>query len=126
MLRDILEESWTYQELKEEAKQAAKQEVEQEIRPKLEQEIRFRIEQEAKEIEQQLELTRQQLELHRLRTKLSDIVQTRFPKLARLSKTLGSAIDDPDILLNLIVNMSTAQTLEEATEFLIALGDSEE
>ena len=100
MLRDILEESWTYQELKEQARQ----EVEQEMRPKIE----------------------QQLELARLRTAFSNIVQKRFPKLARLAKTLSSGIDDPDILLNLITSISTAQTLEEATGIFITLGNEEE
>lgn len=115
MLRDILEESWTYQELKEEARQV----VEQEIRPKIEQEIRPKLEEEIKKIEQQLEL-------QRLRTAFSDIVQKRFPKLARLTKTLSMGIDDPDVLLHLIINVSTVQTLEEATELLITLGNEEE
>ena len=98
MLRDILEESWTYQELKADARQ---------------------------EVEQEIKKNEHQLELARLRTAFSDIVQKRFPKLARLTKTLGSGINDPDILLNLIISISTADTLEEATEILIAMGERE-
>ena len=95
MLRDILEESWTYQELKEDAKEAARREVAQEAH---------------------------QLELTRLRSALSAITQKRFPKLARMAKPLGNGIDEPDVLLNLIINISTAHSLEEATNIFIALG----
>lgn len=91
MFEDILEESWTYQEMK------------QEITQKIE-----------------------QLELHRLRTMLATVAQKRFPKTARLAKGMGSTINDPSILSELIINISTAQTLEEATDVLLAAGEMSE
>jgi hypothetical protein len=104
MLRDILEDSWTFQELKEEAKQAAKRELEQEAQLKAE----------------------QKATLASIRATLVDVTQQRFPTLTRLVKTLSSFIDDPNTLLQLITRMSTAQTLEDANELLISLGDKEE
>ena len=91
MFQDILEESWTYQEMK--------QEIEQKFL---------------------------QLELHRQRIALTTIVRNRFPKIARLAKGMASTINDPAILSDLIINISSAQTLEEATDILLAAGGVEE
>ena len=53
------------------------------------------------------------------RQTLLKIVNARFPKILHLAKGQGAIIDDPDVLENLIVKISTAQTLQEAQNYLI-------
>jgi len=67
-----------------------------------------------------------QQELQRQRQTLLDIVLERFPKIARLASKLIEAIDDPAILLGLIVKMSTVQTAEEAKQLLFNVAGDEE
>jgi hypothetical protein len=74
------------------------------------------------------ELERQQnLEQRRqtLRQMLLEIVQGRFPKLLHLTKGLAAITNDPEVLEHLIVKMGTAQTLEEAQEYLINVDGNE-
>jgi len=70
------------------------------------------------------ELERQQ-NLERQRQMLLEIVQGRFPKLLHLTKGLAAITSDPDVLEHLIVRMGTAQTLEEAQEYLFDVDGSE-
>jgi predicted transposase YdaD len=56
--------------------------------------------------------------LHQQREALLDIVRERFPKIVRPVSKLIEAIEDPAILLRLIVKMSTVQTAEEAKQLL--------
>ena len=72
---------------------------------------------EKERLQQQL----QQLELQR-RTILR-IVQTKFPKLARLAIEQTSAITDPEKLEDLIVFMGLSQTEEEAHQYLTGTSD---
>jgi len=71
---------------------------------------------EKERLQQQL----QQLELQR-RTILR-IVQTKFPKLARLAIDQTSALTDPEKLEDLIVFMGLSQT-EEAQQYLTGTND---
>jgi len=57
--------------------------------------------------------------LKTLRQTLLKIVNARFPKILHLAKGQGAIIDDPDVLEDLIVKISTAQTLQEAQNYLI-------
>jgi len=68
-----------------------------------------------------------QRELQLQRDALADIVRGRFPELVRLFKKQAATIEDPALLLRLIVKISTAQTAEEAEQQLFAtlLEDSE-
>lgn len=56
---------------------------------------------------------------------LLEIVIERFPELARQVKRDADAIDDPAILLQLIVKMGTVKNLEEAKRLLLALSSEE-
>ncbi len=67
-----------------------------------------------------------QQELRRQREALLDIVLERFPKIARLTSKLIETIEDPAILLRLIVKMSTVQTAEEAKQLLFDVTEDEE
>jgi predicted transposase YdaD len=80
-------------------------------------------------LEKGLEQGRQealQQELQRQRQAVLDIVLERFPKLTRLVRKHVDAIEDPAILLHLIVKMSTVQTAEEAKELLLTVAGDEE
>ncbi len=59
------------------------------------------------------------------RRALLEIVIERFPELVRQAKKEADAIDDPAILLNLIVKMGTVKNLEEAKQLLLALSPNE-
>ena len=61
--------------------------------------------------------------LEALREVLLAIVQVRFPKLARLTKGLAAITEDPAVLQGLILKMSTAQTFEEAQQYLLEEGE---
>src|SRR5712692_501670 len=59
------------------------------------------------------------------RRALLDIVIERFPELVRQAKKDADAIDDPAILLRLIVKMGTVKNVEEAERLLLALSQDE-
>ena len=59
------------------------------------------------------------------RRALLDIVLERFPELVRQAKKDADAIDDPAILLRLIVKMGTVKNVEEAERLLLALSQDE-
>ena len=67
-----------------------------------------------------------QQELQRQRQTLLDIVLERFPKIVRSVTKPVEAIEDPAILLGLIVKMSTVQTAEEAQQLLLTVAGDEE
>jgi predicted transposase YdaD len=77
---------------------------------------------EGRELERQQSLERQR---QALRQMLLEIVQVRFPKLLHLTKGLATITSDPEVLERLIVKMGTAQTLEEAQEYLIDVDEGE-
>jgi predicted transposase YdaD len=62
-----------------------------------------------------------QQEIQRERDALLDIIFERFPELMLQGKEVSNTIDDPAILLRLIVKMSTVPTAEEARQLLLAL-----
>jgi len=88
--KDILEDSWVYQEIKQEA------------------------------FEKGIEKERQQ-ELQRQRRALLTIVERRFPEMVDLIKKQSDAMEDPEVLQNLIVKMSLAYDVQEALQALVAL-----
>ena len=85
--KDIIEESWVYQQ----------------------------------NIQKGVEKERQE-ELQRQRQALLAIVQGRFPEIIDFTKKQTNALEDPELLQNLIVQMSLAQTVQEALQALITLG----
>ncbi len=53
------------------------------------------------------------------RQTLLDIVQERFPEIARLAKQQAEAIEDPDVLRRLTVKISIVKTSKEAEQYLL-------
>jgi predicted transposase YdaD len=53
------------------------------------------------------------------RQTLLDIVQERFPEIARLAKRQADAIEDPDVLRRLTVKISVVKTSKEAEQYLL-------
>ncbi len=53
------------------------------------------------------------------RQTLLDIVQERFPAIARLAKRQADAIEDPEVLRHLTVKISVVKTSQEAEQYLL-------
>jgi predicted transposase YdaD len=56
---------------------------------------------------------------------LLDIVQERFPAIARLAKQQTDTIEDPEMLRRLIVKLSIVKTSKEAEQYLLNPGSLE-
>ena len=52
-----------------------------------------------------------------------DVIQARFPEILPYAKKQMESIEDSEVLRHLNVKMSTAQTAEEALQYLFAIGD---
>ena len=97
MLEDIMEESWTYQEI---VKKGMKKGLDLGLQQGL---------------EQGLEQGREE-EQHQT---LLSFVQIRFPELVSLAKQQTTAINDPEVLHNLIVKLFGVQSADEARQALM-------
>ncbi len=95
MLEDILEESWTYQELIKKGMQ--------------------------KGIDLGLEKGRQQWVQEQRETLLS-FVQMRFPELVPVARQQVASVKDPETLHNLLIKLFAVQTVEEARQALMEVG----
>lgn len=62
-----------------------------------------------------------QRQLQQQRDALLDITFERFPALIHQAKEVADTIDDPAILLRMIVKMGTVPTTEEAKKLLLSL-----
>ena len=103
MLRDVLKETWDFQEGHEE-----------ELPQRFQMAFMQGIHQAHKEI------------LQELRQTLVKIVRLRFPNVVRLAKKQTFSIDDSAILRDLIVKMSIAGTSEEAVVYLLEADEDED
>lgn len=72
-----------------------------------------------------LEMGRRE-KLQELRQTVVDVVKERFPKLVRLAKKQVVFVEDSEVLRQLIVKVSSAQTQEEAKQHLLAVDEDEE
>jgi predicted transposase YdaD len=101
---DILRETRAYQEMTKESREEGRQEG----------------------LEEGLEKGRQEGKLEALRQTLLTIAQERFhnAKMTRLTKGQATIINDPDVLQDLILKVSLAQTLEEAQKYLLDWPDT--
>ena len=77
-------------------------------------------------LEQGLQQGLQQGELAGLRQGLVEVVIGRFPKLTRLARKQVAVVDEPALLRHLLVQVSMAQSLEEAKQHLLAIDEDEE
>src|SRR5574337_209027 len=75
--------------------------------------------------EKGLEKGREEGKLEAQRQTLLDIVQERFPAIARLAKRQADAIEDPEVLRHLTVRISVVKTSQEAEHFLLNPGSIE-
>jgi hypothetical protein len=62
---------------------------------------------------------REEGKLEAQRQTLLDIVQERFPAIARLAKRQTDAIEDPELLRHLTVKISIVKTSQEAEQYLL-------
>jgi len=53
------------------------------------------------------------------------VVQERFPTIARLAKKQADAIENPEVLRRLIVKISVVKTAQEAEQYLLNPGSTE-
>ena len=74
---------------------------------------------EEKGLEKGRELGLKEGEILAQRQTLLDIVQERFPEIARLAKQQADAIEDPEVLRRLIVKISIVKTSMEAEQYLL-------
>ena len=66
---------------------------------------------------------RREGELRGLHLAVQDVIQARFPEILLYAKKQMESIEDSEVLRHLNVKMSTAQTAEEALQYLFAIGD---
>ena len=113
---DILRETRAYQEMTKESREEGRQEGLEEGLEEGRQEG----------LEEGLEKGRQEGKLEALRQTLLTIAQERFhnAKMTRLTKGQATIINDPDVLQDLILKVSLAQTLEEAQKYLLDWPDT--
>ena len=106
MLGDFLRDSPVYQEVLEEGLEKGREEGREEG------------------LEEGMAKAREET-MQQQRNVLLEIVIDRFPELIRQAKKDVDSIDDPAILLRLIVKMSTVKNVEEAKRLLLALSQEE-
>jgi hypothetical protein len=107
MLRDVMKETWAFQE-------ATLEGHEEGLPQRFQMAFMQGIHQAHKEI------------LQELRQTLVKIVRLRFPNVVRLAKKQTFSIDDSAILRDLIVKMSIAGTCEEAVVYLLEVDEDED
>jgi predicted transposase YdaD len=103
MLEDILEESWTYQEM---IKKGMQKGLERGLEEGLE---KGREEERQRRVQEQRET-------------LLSFVQMRFPELVPEARQQVSPINDPGALHDLIIKLFAVQTAEEARQALMEAG----
>lgn len=107
MLEDILEESWTYQEI-------ARKGMQKGLDLGLQQGLKQGLETGREEERQQ--------RIHEQQETLLSFVQMRFPELESVAKQQIAPIKDPEVLHNLIVQLFGVQTVDEARQALMEAG----
>ncbi len=107
MLRDVMKETWAFQNTPQEGH-------EDEPPQRFQMAFMQGLHQAHKEI------------LQDLRQTLVKIVRLRFPNAVRLAKKQTAGIEDSTILRDLIVKMSIAETAEEAVVYLLEVDEDED
>ena len=100
MFRDILKDSWAYQDILREGLEEGREQGIEEGRQK--------------ERDANLKMWRQAL---------MTFTETHFPDLSSLAKKRMAAVEDPMVLQRVIVSLFSAQTVEEARQYLLTLGN---
>ena len=110
MLKDILEESWAYQEM---VQKGLEKGLLQGLQKGMEEGME-------KGMEKGMEEGMEKGKLEALRQAIVDVVQERFPEIAAFTKKQVDATEDLALLRRLNVKMSTARTIQEAEQALAA------
>jgi hypothetical protein len=113
MLRDVLRDTWAYQEIMQEGREEGLQLGIQEGLQEGRQEGRQEGLQEG--LQQRLKDQRQIL---------MTIMQAHFPDLVSLAKKQINAIQDPDMLQQMVLQLLVAQSGEQAEQILLTIGSS--
>jgi hypothetical protein len=113
MLRDVLRDTWAYQEIMQEGREEGLQLGIQEGLQEGRQEGRQEGLQEG--LQQRLKDQRQIL---------MTIMQAHFPDLVSLAKKQINAIQDPDMLQQMVLQLLVAQSREQAQQILLTIGSS--
>ncbi len=108
MLEDILEESWTYQEIIQKGMQKG---IDLGLEKGLQQGLEKGWEKGREEVRRQW--------IREKRETLLSFVQMRFPELTLTAKQRISTINDPGALHDLIIKLFAVQTAEEARQALM-------
>ena len=108
MFKDILEESWAYQKI---------------LREGLEEGRERELEEGIKEGIKQGRQEERDANLKMWRQSLITFTDTHFPVLSSLAKKQVGAIKDPTVLQGVIVSLFAAKSVEEATQYLLTLGN---
>ena len=138
VFENILEESWTFQEWKQEFTEKAEAKAEAAAAIKVAQaqaeaaqaqaeaaQAQAEAAQRADELKEKLERELVRVEklqrqlIDRSRTTLVTIIEKHFPTVTPFVHSVSNVLNDPEILSDLIVDVSTAQTPEEVTDMLI-------
>jgi len=106
MLRDVMRETWAFQNTPQEGHEG-------ELPQGFQMAFMQGLHQAHKEI------------LQELRQTLLKVVRLRFPNVVRLAKKQTGDIEDSAILRDLIVKMSIAQSSEEAVVYLLEVDEDE-
>ncbi len=127
VFQDILEESWTFQEWKQEFTEKAEAAAAIKVAQAQAEAAQAQAEaaQAAHELKERLERELERIEriqqktLQQSRTTLVSIVEKRFPANVALARGVSHAISDLTMLSDLTVSVSIVQTDEEVTALLI-------
>jgi predicted transposase YdaD len=102
ILRDILKESWAFQEIAQEAREEAREEARKETRKEV-------LEEERKK------------KLREERETLLFFIQTHFSALAQLAQDQGETLSDPEQVRELLHKVITAKSEKEVEKHLLAV-----
>ncbi len=109
MLRDILRDTWAYQEIMQEGREEG-----------LRLGIQEGLQEGRQEGRQEGVLEERQQRLKDQRQMLMTIVQLHFPQKASLAQEQTENITDPEILQGMVLQLLTAQNEEQAQHILLA------
>jgi len=98
MLRDVLRDTWAYQEIMQEGREEGRKQGRQEER------------------QQRLDDQRQTL---------MAVVQTKFPNIVQFANQQANIVDDPEQLQSVILEVVTAKTEAQALQVLRSLKQSQ-
>ncbi|HEU5227787.1 MAG TPA: hypothetical protein VFU49_08235 [Ktedonobacteraceae bacterium] len=124
MHKDILEESWVYQEIVQEGMaKGIQQGIQKGIEQGLQQGIQKGMEQGIEQGLQQGAEQEREKQRHALISVVQGIIQGRFPALADLAKEQASKIADPVQLQELLIKIGLAKDIEEVRLALMGVSN---